>query len=78
MQLSVPEAQRGRAVGIWVLGLGSAPAGHIEMGVVVASLGAPSALVLNGALVLAAATTLLARVPRYRWWYRGKPNVRES
>lgn len=67
LQLAVPESQRGRAVGIWVLGLGSAPLGHLEMGFVVASLGAPSALLLNGALVVAAAATLLAFAPRYRW-----------
>src|SRR5438093_1295319 len=44
IQLSVPEGQRGRAVGVWVLGLGSAPLGHLEMGAMVAAIGAPGAL----------------------------------
>jgi predicted MFS family arabinose efflux permease len=66
MQLAVPEDQRGRAVGVWVLGIGSAPIGNLEMGVLVASLGAPMALAINGGLVLVAAATLLARAPGYR------------
>ena len=68
MQLAVPDDQRGRAMGIWVLGLGSAPLGHLEMGALVASVGAPNALLVNGSLVLLAATTLLARAPVYRGW----------
>jgi hypothetical protein len=55
MQLAVPEAQRGRAVGLWLLGIGSAPVGNLEMGALVAALGAPAALAINGALVLVAA-----------------------
>jgi MFS family permease len=74
MQMAVPDAQRGRAVGVWVLGLGSAPIGHLEMGMLIAALGAPSALLINGALTVAAAATLLAREPGYRWalWARPK------
>jgi predicted MFS family arabinose efflux permease len=68
MQLAVPDDQRGRAMGIWVLGLGSAPLGHLEMGALVASVGAPNALLVNGSLVLLAAATLLARAPAYRGW----------
>ena len=41
MQLAVPEHQRGRAVGVWVFGIGSAPIGHLEMGSLAAVLGAP-------------------------------------
>jgi predicted MFS family arabinose efflux permease len=66
IQLAVPEEQRGRAVGVWVLGIGSAPLGHLEMGGLVTSFGAPLALSTNGCLVLAAAATLLARSPAYR------------
>jgi hypothetical protein len=36
------------------------------MGSVVASLGAPAALLVNGAVVVAAALILLARVPLFR------------
>src|SRR5262249_21722568 len=59
IQLAVPEEQRGRAVGVWVLGLGSAPIGHVEMGTMAAAVGAPTALAINGLLVLASAAALL-------------------
>ena len=70
LQLAVPEEQRGRAVGIWVLGIGSAPVGHLEMGTLVAAFGAPVALVVNGCCVLAGAAVLLVRAPTYRWFPR--------
>jgi len=66
MQLAVPEEQRGRAVGLWVLGIGSAPVGNLEMGGLVAAIGAPAALAINGALVLAAAALLIVAAPAYR------------
>jgi MFS family permease len=67
IQTAVPPAQRGRAAGIWVLGVGSAPVGHLEMGLLVAALGAPGALLINGAVVVLAAALLLLRAPAYRW-----------
>jgi MFS family permease len=73
IQLAVPEEQRGRAVGIWVLGVGSAPFGYLEMGALIATLGAPVALVINGALTVASAVTLVARSPGYRWRLRAQP-----
>lgn len=66
LQLAVPEEQRGRAVGIWVLGVGSAPVGNLEMGALVGALGAPGGLLVNGALTVASAALLLARAPHYR------------
>ena len=75
MQLAVPAAQRGRAVGVWVLGLGSAPVGYIEVGLLVAALGAPAALLVNGALVVGGAA-LLARAPAYRWAFRSSRAAR--
>ena len=39
IQMAVPDNQRGRAVGIWVLSIGSAPLGHLEMGLLIALLG---------------------------------------
>jgi len=66
MQLTVPEEQRGRAVGVWVLGIGSAPIGNLEMGALVDSLAAPAAIAINGFLLLLAAAILLVRVPVYR------------
>jgi predicted MFS family arabinose efflux permease len=74
IQMAVPEEQRGRAVGVWVLGLGSAPAGHLEMGALVATLGAPGALLINGSLTVVAAATLLARAPTYRPALRRRPS----
>jgi MFS family permease len=67
IQMAVPNEQRGRAVGLWVLSIGSAPIGHLEMGMLIAALGVPIALLINGALTLAAAATLLVRAPSYRW-----------
>lgn len=72
IQLAVPDDQRGRAVGIWILGLGSAPFGHLEMGLLAANLGAPEALLINGAVTVVAAS-LLTRVPDYRWNPRPRP-----
>jgi MFS family permease len=66
MQLAVPAEQRGRAVGLWVLGIGSAPIGNLEMGAMVASIGAPAALLINGGLVLCAAVILIIAAPEYR------------
>ncbi|NJN17108.1 MAG: MFS transporter [Oscillochloris sp.] len=71
IQLAVPPAQRGRAVGLWVLSIGSAPIGHLEMGGLAALLGVPSALVINGSLTFVAAALLWLRAPAYRWARRG-------
>lgn len=66
IQLAVPAAQRGRAVGIWVLSIGSAPLGHLEMGALMAASGVPLALAANGAITLVAAAALLISAPAYR------------
>lgn len=75
MQLAVPPAQRGRAVGLWVLSIGSSPVGHIEMGFLAASLGVAGALLINGGLTLLSAAILLVRDPGYRWIVRPKPHA---
>jgi len=67
IQLAVPEGQHGRAMGVWLFGIGSAPIGHVEMGALASSFGAPVALLINGMLVATAAATLLARSASYRW-----------
>ena len=72
IQLAVPEEQRGRAVGVWVLGLGSAPVGNLQMGTMIALLGAPTALLINGSLTVLSAVLLLLRVPGYRWARRAR------
>ena len=61
LQLAVSEDQRGRAVGVWVLGIGSAPVGHLEMGSLIAVLGAPSALMINGLAVVVCALVSRSR-----------------
>lgn len=67
MQLAVPPEQRGRAVGLWVLSIGSAPIGHLEMGALAAALGVAVALLINGGLTLLTAVLLLVIAPEYRW-----------
>ena len=67
IQTAVPDAQRGRAVGIWVLSLGSAPVGHLEMGALAAGLGVPLALLINGGLTVGAALLLMVRERSFRW-----------
>lgn len=66
IQLAVPPWQRGRAVGLWVLSIGSAPVGHLQMGLLANMLGVPIALLINGTLTLLAAGALLLRAPEYR------------
>lgn len=73
IQLSVPDAQRGRAVGVWILGIGSAPIGHLEMGATAGALGVPLALLLNGTLTIISAIVLWLFAPTYRWQPRLAP-----
>ena len=55
MQLSVPGALRGRAMGAWQVAVGFSPIGHLEMGLLAGWVGTAGALLLNGAaLVLVA------------------------
>ena len=55
MQLSVPGALRGRAMGAWQVAVGFSPIGHLEMGLLAGAVGTAGALLLNGAaLVLVA------------------------
>ena len=55
MQLAVPNALRGRAMGAWQVAVGFSPIGHLEMGLLAGAVGTAAALLLNGAaLVLVA------------------------
>lgn len=67
IQLSVPDEQRGRAVGVWILGIGSAPIGHLEMGALAGGFGVATALLINGTLTMISAITLWVSAPEYRW-----------
>ena len=55
MQLAVPAALRGRAMGAWQVAVGFSPIGHLEVGLLAGAVGTAGALLLNGAaLVLVA------------------------
>ncbi len=66
MQTNVPNEERGRAMGTWVLSVGVSPLGHMELGGVAGALGAPFAILINGiALALIGITSAFA-LPRMR------------
>jgi len=66
MQLAVPNALRGRAMGVWVLAIGFGPLGHLEMGGLAELLGPGSALFANGAALIVVGLVLAIAVPRLR------------
>jgi hypothetical protein len=60
LQLSVPDSQRGRAGGAWVVAIGLAPLGQMQIGALASLFGVSAALGTSGlALVLLAAATAL-------------------
>lgn len=66
IQTAVPDAQRGRAVGLWVLSIGSAPVGHLLMGAIAAAIGVVAALALSGIATVLCALLLMALAPEFR------------
>ena len=66
MQENVPNEQRGRAMGSWVLAIGTAPSGHLEVGWVAGMLGAPRAMLINGGILAIANLLSGAVMPRVR------------
>lgn len=66
MQLSVPNALRGRAMGVWVLAIGFAPLGHLEMGTLAELLGPGTALLVNGTALITLGLIIAFAVPRLR------------
>jgi len=66
MQLAVPNALRGRAMGVWVLAIGFGPLGHLEMGGLVETLGLGPALFTNGAALVVVGVIVALAVPRLR------------
>jgi MFS family permease len=67
VQKAVPNEMRGRAMGTWALALGTGPLGHLQMGTLIATVGLPAALAINGcALILSAlaVSLLVARIRR--------------
>jgi hypothetical protein len=66
IQLSVPAALRGRAGGVWVLAIGTAPAGQLQIGALASLLGVSAALGLSGLGLVAVALGAMLLVPRLR------------
>ena len=66
VQLSVPNRLRGRAMGAWVLAIGSSPLGHLEMGALVVALGVGGAMLINGAALIGIGILATLAAPRLR------------
>ena len=66
MQVSVANELRGRAMGVWVLAMGFAPLGHMEMGFAASLLGVGNALAANGLVLLGLGTVLALGAPRLK------------
>ncbi len=64
--LNVSEEQRGRAMGVWMTGIGFGPVGSIAIGAVASLLGAPAAVTINGTLMIVAFILIIVLVPRLR------------
>lgn len=66
MQLAVPNALRGRAMGAWVFAAGTGPVGHLQMGALATSLGAGLALGVNGAALVLVGVIITVALPGLR------------
>lgn len=66
MQDQVADAERGRAMGAWVLSVGVAPVGHLGVGALAGVLGAPGALLINGAVLAAVSVAAGLGLPGIR------------
>ena len=66
MQELVSDEERGRAMGSWVLSIGFAPVGHVGVGALAGVVGAPRALLINGAALAAISLVSALGLPRIR------------
>ena len=66
MQSNVPDEQRGRAMGSWVLSIGVAPVGHLGVGGLATALGAQGALLVNGAVLAGVSLAAAIGLPKMR------------
>ena len=66
LQFSVPNQQRGRAMGSWIVGIGTAPVGQLEIGYLAAVTNARLALLTNGIGLAVLAVILGLLLPRLR------------
>ena len=63
MQDLVPDEERGRAMGSWVLSIGFAPVGHVGVGALAGAVGAPMALLINGATLTGISVMTMLGLP---------------
>ena len=66
MQELVSDEERGRAMGSWVLSIGFAPVGHVGVGALAGVVGAPRALLINGAALAFISVVSAIGLPRIR------------
>ena len=66
LQLSVSNEQRGRAMGSWIFGIGTAPVGQLEVGYLAGQTNARIALLVNGAALIVLAAVMGVLMPRLR------------
>ena len=66
LQQHVANAQRGRAMGSWIIGTGAAPLGHLQIGYVAAATSVSVALMCNGVALVALPCLLAWRLPQLR------------
>ncbi len=66
MQELVSDEERGRAMGSWVLSIGFAPIGHVGVGALAGAVGAPRALLINGAALATISVIAAIALPRIR------------
>jgi hypothetical protein len=66
LQFNVSNEQRGRAMGAWVVGVGTAPLGHLEIGYLAGLANAQIALTVNGLTLVVLAAGLAIGLPYLR------------
>ena len=66
MQAMVPRKLRGRAMGAWVVAVGTAPLGNLQIGGLAAAIGVSVALLTNGTALLVLGLGALLLFPRLR------------
>ncbi len=66
LQLSVPNQQRGRAMGSWIVGIGSAPWGQLQIGYISGITDSRVALLINGGALVIVAMVMGLVLPRLR------------
>ena len=66
LQLSVPSELRGRAGGAWVVAIGLAPLGQLQIGALASLFGVSAALGMNGLALMAVGAAAALLVPRLR------------